>query len=134
MRKLATRGRPRVVIGDDDSTLTAQAGLGVVGGTDRGLGIGAEIDAGGGAVKARPQGLGAGGLVLATAEMMLAGGDFMVDLDHQRADVVGRGLRAVPDIPSSSTFIALSKRTIAVGQRVWTSTRRTPQHITTHGF
>jgi Transposase DDE domain group 1 len=110
MRKLATRGRARVVIGDDDPTLTAQAGLALVAETDRVLGIGAEIDAGVGSIKVRRQGLGAGGLVLSAAEMMLAGGDFMVDLDHQRADTAGRGLRAVPGIPSSSTFIALAKR------------------------
>jgi hypothetical protein len=110
MRKLATRGRSRVVIGDDDAALTAQAGLVLVAETDRVLGIGAEIDAGVGPIKTRRQGLGAGGLVLAAAEMMLAGGDFMVDLDHQRADTAGRRLRAVPDIPSSSTFIALAKR------------------------
>jgi hypothetical protein len=42
--------------------------------------------------------------------MMLAGGDFMVDLDHQRTDTAGRPLRAVPEIPSSPTFIARTKR------------------------
>jgi hypothetical protein len=109
MRTLPARRR-RVVIGDDDPTLTAQAGLVLVAETDRVLGIGAEIDARVGPIKARRQGLGAGGLVLSVAEMMLAGGDFMVDLDHQRTDVAGRRLRAVGDIPSSSTFIALSKR------------------------
>jgi hypothetical protein len=41
---------------------------------------------------------------------MLAGGDFMVDLDYQRQDAAGRRLRAVPEIPSSSTFIAWAKR------------------------
>jgi hypothetical protein len=109
MRTLSARRR-RVVIGDDDPTLTAQAGLALVAETDRVLGIAAEIDAGVGPIKTRRQGLGAGGLVLAVAEMMLAGGDFMVDLDHQRADAAGRGLRAVPEIPSSPTFIARSKR------------------------
>lgn len=45
------------------------------------------------------------------AEVMLAGGGFMADLDVQRADVAGRVLRAVPEIPSSSpTFIALAQR------------------------
>jgi hypothetical protein len=109
MRTLPARRR-RVVIGDDDPTLTAQAGLALVAETDRVLGIGAEIDARVGPIKVRRQGLGAGGLVLSVAEMTLAGGDFMCDLDHQRTDVAGRELRAVPDIPSSSTFIALAKR------------------------
>jgi hypothetical protein len=99
-----------VVIGDDDPKLVAQAGLVLVAEIDRVLGIGALIDARVGSIKARRQGLGAGGLVLATAEMMLAGGDFMSDLDNQRADVAGRELRAVPGIPSSSTFIAHTKR------------------------
>jgi hypothetical protein len=41
---------------------------------------------------------------------MLAGGDFMCDLDHQRSDEVGAALRAVSDIPASTTFIGLAKR------------------------
>lgn len=41
---------------------------------------------------------------------MLAGGDFMCDLDHLRADVAGAELRAVPDPPASTTFIALARR------------------------
>ncbi|MGH9210658.1 MAG: hypothetical protein ACRD2C_08235, partial [Acidimicrobiales bacterium] len=77
---------------------------------DRVLGIQGVIDVEVGPVKARRRGLGAGGLVLSVAETMLAGGDFMCDLDHQRADVAGRELRAVPEIPSSPTFIGLAKR------------------------
>jgi hypothetical protein len=48
--------------------------------------------------------------VLSMAETMLAGGDFMVDLDHQRGDLAGAPLRAVPEIPASSTFIGRAKR------------------------
>jgi hypothetical protein len=44
-----------VVIGDDDPKLTAQAGLVLVAETDRVLGIGAEIDARVGPIKARRQ-------------------------------------------------------------------------------
>lgn len=44
------------------------------------------------------------------AECMLAGGDFMVDLDHLRADEAGSKLRAVPQPPASTTFIALARR------------------------
>jgi hypothetical protein len=44
------------------------------------------------------------------AETMLAGGDFMIDLDHQRGDVAGAPLRAVPEIPASATFIGRTKR------------------------
>lgn len=109
MTRIAKRQR-RVVIGEDDPKLTGHAGLVLVAELDRVLGIGAAIDAAVGPIKKRRQGLGAGGLVLSAAEMMLAGGDFMCDLDFQRDDVAGRELRAVPAIPSSPTFIALTKR------------------------
>jgi hypothetical protein len=110
VKKIAARGPRAVVIGDDDPTLTPHAGLVLVAELDRVLGIASVIDSQVGAIKARRQGLGAGGLVLAVAEMMLAGGDFMCDLDVQRQDVAGRQLRAVPEVPSSPTFIALAKR------------------------
>ncbi len=109
MQKVATRRR-RVVIGDDDPRQTAHAGLALVAELDRVLGIQGVIDGEVGPIKARRRGLGAGGLVLSVAETMLAGGDFMCDLDHQRDDVAGRRLRAVPGIPSSPTFIGLAKR------------------------
>ena len=41
---------------------------------------------------------------------MLAGGDFLIDLDHQRKDRAGLPLRAVPDVPASTTAISLGKR------------------------
>jgi len=64
-----------------------------------------------GSIKARRQGLSAGELVLSMAETILAGGDFMIDLDNQaRADGAGAALRAVPSPPASTTFIALAKR------------------------
>jgi hypothetical protein len=64
--------------------------LALVAEVDRVLGIESVIDAEVGAIKSRSQGLGAGGLVLAAVETMLAGGDFMVDLDYQRQDAAGR--------------------------------------------
>ncbi len=48
-------------------------------------------------------------MVLAMAETMLGGGDFMCDLDNQRADVAGAALRAVPNIPAATTFIGVTK-------------------------
>lgn len=108
MRTLARRRR-RVVIGDDDPKQTPHAGLVLVAELDRVLDIQSVIDSEVGPIKTRRRGLGAGGLVLSVAEMMLAGGDFMCDLDHQRDDGAGRELRAVPDIPSSPTFIGLAK-------------------------
>jgi hypothetical protein len=44
------------------------------------------------------------------AETMLAGGDFMCDLDFQREDTAGAPLRAVPQIPAATTFIGCAKR------------------------
>lgn len=77
---------------------------------DRVVGVASAIDALVGRIKVRRQGLSAGELVLSMAECMLAGGDFMCDLDHLRVDVAGAELRAVPVPPASSTFIALAKR------------------------
>lgn len=77
---------------------------------DRVLGVAATIDGYVGRIKGRRQGLSAGELVLSMAESMLVGGDFMCDLDHLRADEAGAELRAVPDPPASTTFIALARR------------------------
>ena len=106
-----------MVVGDPDPTVTGRAGLALVAEVDRVLGVAATIDAHVGRIKHRRQGLGAGELVLAMAETMLAGGDFMVDLDHHRSDDAGRRLRAVPEVPASTTFAALARRfdEVAVG-------------------
>lgn len=78
---------------------------------DRILGVVATIDDWVGRIKARDRGLSAGQLVMSMAECMLSGGDFMCDLDNlARADVAGAELRAVPDAPASTTFIALARR------------------------
>lgn len=103
-------GRRRVVIGRDDPKLTEAAGLVLVAEVDRVLGVAETIDAWVGRIKERDQGLTAGELVLSAAETMLAGGDFMVDLDHDRADEAGARLRAVPEVPASTTFNALARR------------------------
>lgn len=102
--------RRRVVIGKGDPKLTPHAGLSLVAELNRILNIVDTVDDQVGAIKSRNRGLGAGGLVVSAAEMMLAGGDFMCDLDNQRVDVAGKELRAVGEIPSSPTFIALTKQ------------------------
>lgn len=102
---------PRIVIGRDDPTLTPAAGLALVAELDRILGVVRTIDDWVGRIKDRYRGLSAGQLVVSVAECMLAGGDFMCDLDNiARADVAGSALRAVPDAPASTTFIALARR------------------------
>jgi hypothetical protein len=102
--------RPVVALGDPDPTLTPRAGLHLVAEVERILGVSSCIDDHVGAIKIRDRGLSAGDLVVAMAETMLSGGDFMVDLDHQRADAAGMVLRAVPGVPASTTFIGLAKR------------------------
>ena len=49
-------------------------------------------------------------MVVSLAETMLAGGDFLADLDHQRKDAAGLALRAVPEVPASTTVIGIGKR------------------------
>lgn len=102
--------RPRVTLGRSDPNLTPRAGLHLVAEVDRALGIAATLDAYVGPVKSRRRGLSAGEMVLAVAETVLGGGDFMCDLDNQRADSAGASLRAVPQIPAATTFIGVAKR------------------------
>lgn len=82
----------------------------MVGELDRCLGISQTLDAHIGPIKARRQGASSGELVLALAESMLAGGDFLCDLDHLRADQASAELRAVCATPASTTAIGLAKR------------------------
>jgi len=116
--KTIAKPRPAITVGREDPTLTPAAGLVLVAEVDRILGVAATIESCVGSIKARRQGLSAGELVLSMAETMLAGGDFMVDLDNQaRPDKAGAALRAVADAPASTTFIALARRfdDVAVG-------------------
>ena len=101
---------PRVRLGVADGRVTPRAGLHLVAKLNQLLGISAAIDAAGSPIKSRRRGLGVGSLMLALAEMMLAGGDFFCDLDTQRKDAAGARLRAVAAIPASSTAIGLGKR------------------------
>ena len=104
------RSRPRATLGRPDPKLTPRAGLHLVAEVDRALGVSAALDAHIGPVKTRRRGLTAGEMVLAVAETVLGGGDFMCDLDNQRADTAGVPLRAVPNIPATTTFIGVAKR------------------------
>ncbi len=116
--KTIPKRRPVVVVGHDDPSLTPAAGVVLVAEVDRILGVAATIDSHVGSIKARRQGLSAGELVLSMAETILAGGDFMIDLDNlARADEAGAALRAVADPPASTTFGSLARRfdDVAVG-------------------
>ena len=104
------RHRRRLELRADDPTLTPAAGLAAVAEAVRALGLVEAIDAYVGPIKARDRGLSAGELVVALAECLLAGGDFLCDLDHARADAAGAGLRAVPQPPASTTAGSLARR------------------------
>lgn len=93
-------GRRPVRMGADDPSVTPAAGQMLVAELDRVLGVVDTIDAWVGRIKSRSQGCSAGELVLAASECMLAGGDFMADLDHQRADEAGGEVRAVAEPPA----------------------------------
>jgi hypothetical protein len=100
----------KVVLGAPDGRITPRAGLHLVAKLDTLLGITATIDDAGPLFKQRKRGLMLGGVMVSLAETMLAGGDFLCDLDHQRMDAAGLRLRAVPDVPASTTVIGLGKR------------------------
>jgi hypothetical protein len=104
------RCRTRVTLGEADPTLTPRAGLHFVAELDRILAITSTLDSHIGPVKTRRRGLSAGEMVLSVAETMLSGGDFMCDLDFQRADRAGSPLRAIAQIPAATTFIGLTRR------------------------
>ena len=66
------------------------------------------IDDAVGPIKVRDRGLSAGEFVVALAECLIGGGDFLVDLDHDRADP-GAVLRSVA-VPASTTAGSLARR------------------------
>lgn len=109
MATLAKR-KAKVVLGGHDGRITPRAGLHLVAKLNQLLGITTTIDCRAPSIKKRRRGQTLGGLMVSMAETMLAGGDFMCDLDNQRRDAAGLELRAVPDVPASTTFIAIAKR------------------------
>jgi hypothetical protein len=72
------------------------------------------LDAAVGPVKQRDRGFGAGELLTGIAAAQLAGEDFLVGLDRQRADAAGQQLTPVPGL--SSTTAAGVARRITAGQ------------------
>src|SRR6266542_522894 len=76
------RGRARVELRFDDPSQTPDVGLLLA---DR-LDLVGTLDRHIGPVKQRRRGVGGGALVMALAESMLVGGDFLCDLDTRRAD------------------------------------------------
>ena len=99
----------RVVVGAADARLTGHAGVAVVAELDRVLGIASALDAAVGSIKVRRRGVSAGELVLSMAGAQMTGADFLVGMDHRRADTAGQQLEPVPT-PASTTTAQLAKR------------------------
>ncbi len=108
------RNRRQVRVGAADRALTPNAGLAAVSELCERLGVIGALDAAVGPVKQRDRGFGAGELLAGIAVAQLAGEDFLVGLDRQRADAAGQQLTPVPGL--SSTTAAGVARRITGGQ------------------
>jgi hypothetical protein len=98
-----------VRIGAPDPTLTPVSGmLAVTELTDR-LDMIGRLDAAIGPLKQRRRGHTAGQVLVALAAAQLAGEDFLVGLDRQRADVAGQQLAPVPGL-AATTAAGLARR------------------------
>src|SRR5215207_2787455 len=73
------------------------------------LGVVGELDAAVGPIKIRRRGHTAGQVLVGVAAAQLAGEDFLVGLDRQRADEAGQLLAPVPGL-SSTTAAGLARR------------------------
>jgi hypothetical protein len=103
------RLRRRVRIGASDPSLTSVSGMVVVTELVGRLGMVKLLDAAIGPIKARDRGLSGGQLLVGMAAAHLAGEDFLVGLDRQRADVAGQQLAPVPGL-SSTTAAGLARK------------------------
>ena len=110
-------------IGAPDAALTSSSGLAAVSELCDRLGVIEAIDAAVGPVKQRDRGFGAGELLTGIAAAQLAGEDFLVGLDRQRADVAGQQIAPVPGL-SSTTAAGLARRITAGRGGPWRAWRR----------
>jgi len=106
--------RQQARIGAPDPALTPNAGLAAITELCDRLGVIDAIDAAAGPIKQRDRGFSAGELLAGFAAAQLAGEDFLVGLDRQRADVAGQQITPVPGL--SSTTAAGVARRITPGQ------------------
>jgi hypothetical protein len=103
------RKRWQVRVGAVDRALTPNAGMAAVAGLCERLGVIGALDAAVGPVKLRDRGFGAGELLAGLASAQLAGEDFLVGLDRQRADAAGQQITPVPGL-ASTTAAGLARR------------------------
>lgn len=110
-RRKPARKRPpkRVRIGAPDPSLTATSGVAAVAELIEKLDVVTTLDRGIGAIKKRARGASAGELLVGLAQSQLLGGNALVALDRQRADVAAAELSAVPAVPAT-TAGSLAKR------------------------
>ena len=111
MSRIRAGGRrhQQVRAGAPDRSLTANAGLTVVTELCDQLGVIEALDTAVGPIKQRNRGYGAGELVTGIAAAQLAGEDFLVGLDRQRADAAGQQITPVPGL-ASTTAAGLARR------------------------
>jgi Transposase DDE domain group 1 len=108
------RERRQVRVGAPDAALTPNAGMAAISELCGRLGVIEAIDAAVGPVKQRDRGYGGGELLAGLAAAQLAGEDFLVGLDRQRADAAGQQIAPVPGL--SSTTAAGVARRVTAGQ------------------
>jgi hypothetical protein len=99
----------RVRVGAADRSLTAAAGMAAVTELVERLDVVAAVDAAVGPIKIRDRGHGVGQLLVGIAAAQLAGEEFWVGLDRQRADAAGQALSPVPGL-ASTTAAGLARR------------------------
>ena len=104
IRKGST-GRKRVRIGAPDGSLTPVAGMAAVSELVDRLRVVQALDAAVGRIKVRARGRSAGQLLVGMAAAQLAGEDFLVGLDRQRADIAGQAVSQGP--PTYIFLVAL---------------------------
>jgi Transposase DDE domain group 1 len=109
IRSGAGRSRQQPRIGAPDPALTPNAGLAAVTELCGRLGVIGALDAAVGPIKQRDRGFGAGQLLVGLAAAQLAGEDFLVGLDRQRADAAGQQIAPVPGL-ASTTAAGLARR------------------------
>jgi hypothetical protein len=102
----------RVRVGAPDVSLTPVAGIAAVTELVERLGVVAAVDAAVGPIKTRDRGHTAGQLLVGIAAAQLAGEEFLVGLDRQRADAAGQALSPVPGL-ATSTACGLARRMTA---------------------
>ena len=115
------RGR-RVRIGAPDRSLTPVAGMVAVTELAERLEVIGRLDAAIGPIKQRRRGHTGGQMLVGIAAAQLAGEDFLVGLDRQRADRAGQELAPVPGL-AATTAAGLANR---FGPAQWAAWRPGP--------